>query len=71
GLRVGRAPAPGAPAAGRDLRGDAAKWEALSLSTAGDDVTAAQSDPLGAVKCQHAIKARHSGRRPSPSDTPS
>ncbi|MEX3657200.1 MULTISPECIES: SDR family NAD(P)-dependent oxidoreductase [Mycolicibacterium] len=39
-----------ATAAGRDLLADDEKWEALSLSTAADDVTAAQIDPLGAVK---------------------
>ncbi|MGA5541575.1 SDR family NAD(P)-dependent oxidoreductase [Mycobacterium sp. NPDC051198] len=39
-----------ATAAGRDLLADDEKWEALSLSTAADDVTTAQVDPLGAVK---------------------
>lgn len=36
-----------ATAAGRDLLSDDEKWEALSLSTAADDVTAEQVDPLG------------------------
>ncbi|MDF3341192.1 SDR family NAD(P)-dependent oxidoreductase [Mycolicibacterium septicum] len=36
-----------ATAAGRDLLADDEKWEALSLSTAADDVTADQVDPLG------------------------
>ncbi len=39
-----------ATAAGRDLLADDEKWEALSLSTAADDVTDDQVDPLGAVK---------------------
>lgn len=39
-----------ATAAGRDLLAVDEKWEALSLSTAADDVTAAQIDPLGAAK---------------------
>jgi NAD(P)-dependent dehydrogenase (short-subunit alcohol dehydrogenase family) len=39
-----------ATAAGRNLLADDEKWEALSLSTAADDVTTAQVDPLGAVK---------------------
>ncbi|KLI05267.1 short-chain dehydrogenase/reductase [Mycolicibacterium conceptionense] len=39
-----------ATAAGRDLLAVDEKWEALSLSTAADDATAAQIDPLGAAK---------------------
>lgn len=36
-----------ATAAGRELLADDKRWEALSLSTAADDVTADQVDPLG------------------------
>jgi NAD(P)-dependent dehydrogenase (short-subunit alcohol dehydrogenase family) len=38
-----------ATAAGRDLLADDEKWEVLSLSTAADDATADQLDPLGSV----------------------
>ncbi|WP_099040362.1 SDR family NAD(P)-dependent oxidoreductase [Mycobacterium neglectum] len=38
-----------ATAAGRDLLAEDEKWEALSVSTAADDATNAQLDPLGSV----------------------
>jgi NAD(P)-dependent dehydrogenase (short-subunit alcohol dehydrogenase family) len=38
-----------ATAAGRDLLATDEKWEALSVSTAADDATAHQMDPLGSV----------------------
>jgi hypothetical protein len=38
-----------ATAAGRDLLATDEKWEAFSVSTAADDATNHQMDPLGAV----------------------